>query len=269
MAAAERESDDDGDSGRDSLNSNVTRGSFDSLINYDPSSQQAIASQALNYVSIPPSVSAHTTHTPARHQTSLANTVRAQAEALRLRLKVAIYKVRTNQINVPFSRLRTPTQPTRIAPTEQGQGRAQVIPSPMLSLAEDDDEDDDEHALPTASRARTTTTNENHPYAVGLGLLQAPDMTPNPNSRSFMPMSRAPSSSPPFIHIPPSSLPRNAMTRETPLMSRISHDHDSLDSEATELAEDNMHEGGETYHDSPSQGAKRATGTMFTSALPR
>lgn len=57
--------------------SSVGRESFSSLINYDPSSQ---ASNCL-----------------------FASTSRA--ELLKLRLKVAMYKIRTNQIDIPFSQL--------------------------------------------------------------------------------------------------------------------------------------------------------------------
>lgn len=243
----------DEDSGRESQNSNNTRGSFDSLINYDPSQQQALASQALNFVS--PSVAAHTTFNPALYSTDLSDTVRSRAETLRMRLKVAIYKVRTNQINVPFSRLRVPEPPTPAPITR-------AHPSPPNSSRQPPSDD----PLPTPVRTRTTNQDEGLPY--GLGLLPAPDMTPNVFSNRFMPMQRAPSSSPPFIHIQPSSLPRHAMTRDTSLMGNLAHqqhDHDSLDSEATELAED-MHDGHE-HAESPTQARRGAP--MFAAGLPR
>lgn len=262
-APPDKESDED--SGRESQNSNATRGSFSSLINYDPSSQQALASQALNYVNVHPSVPAHTTQTPARYTNSLTNTVRAHAEMLRLRLKVALYKVRTNQINVPFSRLRAPDPPAPVsvpAPIHNAQGHPSVIrtgPSPRHSSPDE--------PLPTASREQPLLHHDGLPY--GMGMPSAPDMTPNAYSNRFMPLQRAPSSSPPFIHIP-SSLPRNHITRGTPMMARISHDHDSLDSEATELAED-MHDTNEGMAESPSQFKRpsQSRRSMFAQNLPR
>ena len=68
---------DEGDSTQDS---SAERKSFSSLINYDPSSQP----------------------------TTLAFSVTSNVELLKLRLRVAIYKVRTNQIDVPFADLRIP-----------------------------------------------------------------------------------------------------------------------------------------------------------------
>ncbi|KAK5726090.1 hypothetical protein LTR15_004282 [Elasticomyces elasticus] len=61
-----------------------TLASFSSLINFDPSSQ------------VQPST------------TQLTLSPATLAETLRLRLRVAMYKVRTNQISTPFSRLRVP-----------------------------------------------------------------------------------------------------------------------------------------------------------------
>jgi hypothetical protein len=88
---------DDSGSGRSSQNSNATRGSFSSLINYDPSSQQHISLQQQH-------------HQPAPSSASMS--IRTAAQTLRLRLRIAIYKVRTNQINVPFSRLQILPPPT-------------------------------------------------------------------------------------------------------------------------------------------------------------
>lgn len=242
--SVEKESDEDS---VESQNSNNTRGSFSSLINYDPSSQQALASQALSYVNIPPSVPAHST--PACYSTSLTQSARAQAKLLRMRLKVAIYKVRTNQIHVPFSQLRLP-EPHIPAPLSH----AHPLPSPTISLRDD--------SPPEPTRAQPSTHDQELPY--GLGLLTAPDLTPNVYSNRFMPLQRAPSSSPPFIRLP-SSLPRHAMTRDTPLIGRTPHDHDSLDSEATELADD-MHDTAEGMHaESPSHMRR----SMFSTPLPR
>lgn len=68
---------DEGDSTQDS---SAERKSFSSLINYDPSSQPS--NLALSFVS--------------------------HAEMLKLHLRVAIYKVRTNQIEIAFTDLRVP-----------------------------------------------------------------------------------------------------------------------------------------------------------------
>ena len=65
------------DSG-DGANSSTERKSFSSLINYDPSSQTS----------------------------QLVIKPTSRAEMLRLRLRVAMYKVKTGQTDVPFSRLR-------------------------------------------------------------------------------------------------------------------------------------------------------------------
>ncbi len=70
------------DEGNCTQDSSEERKSFSSLINYDPSSQPALA---FSFVS--------------------------HAELLKLRLRVAMYKVRTNQIDIPFTNLRVPQIP--------------------------------------------------------------------------------------------------------------------------------------------------------------
>ena len=71
------------DEGDHSQDSSVERQSFSSLINYDPSSQKS----------------------------NFAFSSISHAELLKLRLRVAMYKVRTNQIDVPFTNLRVPQVP--------------------------------------------------------------------------------------------------------------------------------------------------------------
>lgn len=71
---------DNGDSNQDS---SAERQSFSSLINYDPSSQT----------------------------TGLAFNSLSHAEMLKLRLRIAMYKVRTNQIDTPFKDLPVPERP--------------------------------------------------------------------------------------------------------------------------------------------------------------
>nr|POE88146.1 hypothetical protein CFP56_11375 [Quercus suber] len=67
--------------------SSLDRKSFSSLINFEPSSQTSQA-RATSETLLPP---------PSR------------AELLRLRLRVAMYKVRTNQIDIPFAQLQNST----------------------------------------------------------------------------------------------------------------------------------------------------------------
>ncbi|EMD00453.1 hypothetical protein BAUCODRAFT_28806 [Baudoinia panamericana UAMH 10762] len=69
------------DGGDGTQDSSVERRSFSSLINYDPSSQPS--------------------------KTLLESVSRA--EMLKLRLRVALYKVRTNQVDIPFEKLRADT----------------------------------------------------------------------------------------------------------------------------------------------------------------
>jgi hypothetical protein len=75
--------------GSGTQDSSAERKSFSSLINYDPSSQQ----------------------------TNLVTKSIPRAEMLRLRLKVAMYKVRTNQVDVPFDKLQVDDRPVK--PTSQ------------------------------------------------------------------------------------------------------------------------------------------------------
>ncbi|KAJ9624950.1 hypothetical protein H2203_004901 [Taxawa tesnikishii (nom. ined.)] len=91
------------ESGSGSQKSTATKASFSSLINYDPSSQQALGGMPPPHRT-PARVSTQT-QAP-QPESDLYMAVSSKAEMLRLRLKVAMYKVRTNQINVPFARLR-------------------------------------------------------------------------------------------------------------------------------------------------------------------
>jgi hypothetical protein len=194
---------DDSGSGRSSQNSNATRGSFSSLINYDPSSQQHISLQQQH-------------HQPAPSSASMS--IRTAAQTLRLRLRIAIYKVRTNQINVPFSRLQIMAkQPTR---QQQQQPQPQAPPSP--------------DALPMAPPPlRAYNDKQSHAAEPQAQAQQALFSTPNIFSNRFMPYN-APSSSPPLAHDPLPRIAREAQAR----MAAAAADRDSLDSEATELADD-------------------------------
>ncbi|KAI4723553.1 hypothetical protein E4T48_00020 [Aureobasidium sp. EXF-10727] len=200
LSPTDHDSHDDADSGRSSQNSNATRGSFSSLINYDPSSQQHMSQQ-------------HQQHHQAT-SSSASMSIRTAAQTLRLRLRIAIYKVRTNQINVPFSRLQIMAK----QPTRQHQPQPQAPPSP--------------DALPMAPpplrpyNDKHTQAAEPQPQAQ-----QALFSTPNIFSNRFMPFT-APSSSPPLPHDPLPRIAREAQAR------MAAADGDSLDSEATELADD-------------------------------
>ncbi|KAI5272734.1 hypothetical protein E4T47_04062 [Aureobasidium subglaciale] len=194
----EHDSQEEGDSGRSSQNSNATRGSFSSLINYDPSSQQQLAQPA--------------------GSSSRSMSIRTAAQTLRLRLRIAIYKVRTNQINVPFSRLQIMgKQPSR----QQQQAQPQAPPSP--------------DALPMAPPPLRPYNDKPHYVAESQGQAQQALLsTPNMFSNRFMPFN-APSSSPPLAHDP---LPRIAREAQARMAAAAAADRDSLDSEATELADD-------------------------------
>lgn len=109
----------------DGHDSSADRRSFSSLINYDPSSQTAPSSQQ------PP---------------GLVFNGPSYAELLRLRLRVAMYKLRTNQTHVPFAELQVEedaeTEPTFKAPpskfrltsepTESHGSAPRLLPAPTL-----------------------------------------------------------------------------------------------------------------------------------------
>jgi hypothetical protein len=201
---ADHDEHDGGDSGRSSQNSNATRGSFSSLINYDPSSQQ------------------QQHHPPTSSSGSMS--IRTAAQTLRLRLRIAIYKVRTNQINVPFSRLQLHVKHS----ARQGQPpQPQAPPSP--------------DALPMAppplrpyndKPSHTTDPHQQHHHQAQQALFS----TPNIFSNRYMPYN-APSSSPPLAHDPLPRIAREAQARMAAAATAAA-DRDSLDSEATELADD-------------------------------
>ena len=91
------------DSGRDSEESAATKASFSSLINYNPSSQLGPGTTSTTAGFSTRLAPPRTMTTKKKKTVTLVKT--SQAEMLRLRLKVAMYKVRTNQIYIPFARL--------------------------------------------------------------------------------------------------------------------------------------------------------------------
>ncbi|KAI9664078.1 MAG: hypothetical protein M1821_007569 [Bathelium mastoideum] len=85
-----------------SQDSSMTQASFSSLINYNPNN-----------------VSSQQDETADKVASSEVDTVSAtsRAEVLRLRLRVAMYKVQTNQVNVPLSRLQLRSSPATTQPS--------------------------------------------------------------------------------------------------------------------------------------------------------
>ncbi|KAL9094637.1 MAG: hypothetical protein Q9165_003197 [Trypethelium subeluteriae] len=101
-----------------SQDSSVTQASFSSLIDYNPhsaSSQQEKGQETVD-----------TGDTE-------ATLARTRAEVLRLRLRVAMYKVQTNQINVPLSRLQLRSSPATTQPNTPTQSSPGIVPSPAKS----------------------------------------------------------------------------------------------------------------------------------------
>lgn len=78
--------------------SSAERHSFSSLINYDPSSQVSYSNNHNATANISAAISA-----TIEHQSSIPGLSRAQL--LKLRLRVAMYKVQTNQTHLPFESL--------------------------------------------------------------------------------------------------------------------------------------------------------------------
>ncbi|KAJ9668254.1 hypothetical protein H2201_001684 [Coniosporium apollinis] len=93
----------------------ASKASFSSLIEYDP----AVS---------PPHSQRASSSPPAVVETAAA---KSQADTLRLRLRIAMYKVRTNQTAVPLSRLRV----TRQSPPAARQGASNPIPSASIPSA--------------------------------------------------------------------------------------------------------------------------------------
>lgn len=96
----------------DGQDSSADRRSFSSLINYDPSSQTAPSSQQ-----------------PSR----LVFNGPSYAEVLRLRLRVAMFKVRTNQTHVPFTDLHVEEDPQEQSASQNAPTRGQMTEEPTTS----------------------------------------------------------------------------------------------------------------------------------------
>lgn len=142
------------ESPRPCLETTAAKGSFSSLIDYDP----ADASDTSDHPSASPSAASHG---PEEVEPSLESKV----ELLRLRLRIAMYKVRTRQTTLPLSRLKVLNEFAPVAkpareveadvsspelPTPSGVSNAAVkplglLPAPVL--------------LPTAYSARFVQTS--------------------------------------------------------------------------------------------------------------
>ncbi|KAI9703042.1 MAG: hypothetical protein M1820_006033 [Bogoriella megaspora] len=99
-----------------SQDSNATQASFSSLIDYNPlglSSQRT--EDAKDAVEI----------------TETISVAKTRAETLRLRLRVAMYKVQTNQIHVPMSRLELRSSPSLSQPSTPTTAVADGLASPL------------------------------------------------------------------------------------------------------------------------------------------
>nr|POF15222.1 hypothetical protein CFP56_42111 [Quercus suber] len=145
--------------------SSLDRKSFSSLINYEPSSQTRPSSDALD-----PSPS--------------------RAEMLRLRLRVAMYKVRTNQIDVPFAQLPSPGGPP---PPQQQPARSATslaVEEAVAQLRREAQQD-------LARRQQNAPPQPSPPRA--LRLLPAPVLRPTAYSSRMIYEPHAPPSSPPVI----------------------------------------------------------------------
>lgn len=144
---------DEGDSTQDS---SAERKSFSSLINYDPSSQP----------------------------TSLPFSVVSNAELLKLRLRVAMYKVRTNQIDVPFTDLEVPQ-----IPGSAKSFTAQAVEDAVAQL-----------------RREAQEVNARQPLAYPK-LLPAPVLRPTAYSSRMIYDTNPPSSPPVSVSVSPEKLP--------------------------------------------------------------
>jgi len=124
-------------------------GSFSSLIDYDP----ANASDH----------SARPSSSPSGSDAGDSTIIRTKTELLRLRLKVAMYKVETNQTRTPMSQLRLPSPPGRPSQQHSESSRVAFIEA---------------HALKLKTQAATTTA----PAPPVPKLLPAPKLIPTAHS---------------------------------------------------------------------------------------
>ncbi|EKG17354.1 hypothetical protein MPH_05420 [Macrophomina phaseolina MS6] len=174
-----------------------TRASFSSLIDYNPqgSSQQTSSSPPLQATK-PAARTTHADPAEVAHEqatTQPAEPILQRAETLRLRLRIALYKVRTDQTLVPLSCLEIPKKYQRKPAKEAS------IAQIAASLVDAEREREREH---TAAPAITVTEDglaseqrSNSNTARVPKLLPAPVLMPTAYSTRFIP--QMPSSPPP------------------------------------------------------------------------
>lgn len=167
-------------------NSSQERKSFSSLINYDPSSQTS---------------------------TSIFKNI-SNAELLRLRLQVAMYKVRTNQIDTPFVDLQINER------------------KPMTAAAAV------EEAVAQLKREAQEIAERDRRRAAAVGnLLPAPLLQPTAYSTRFIDeVEMDVPSSPPFASVSPNKLPAIALARDVATPRRLGMGFESPSSARRMLA---------------------------------
>lgn len=195
-----------------SQDTSATKASFSSLIDYNPNgtSSQARASSS------PPT------------STGMPATRVSQAETLRLRLRVALYKVRTNQTGVPMSRLKIDRDNSTMSRAPS------APPAPQASNVKVSHDIVDEAILrrkmllqPSPTKTRPTTSSS-FPQ-----LLPAPTLLPTAYSTRFVGGQRTavPSSppagtvSPQQLHSPVRQSAVRAENLVTPTAARIAATH--------------------------------------------
>lgn len=188
-----------------------TRASFSSLIDYNPRSQQTSSSPPLRATKTSTRTvradSVEVEHEHTRH----AEPIIKHAEILRLRLRVALYKVRTDQTFVPLSCLEIPEKYQRKPAKEDASAEAG---SPVASPGRE-------------RTAPTITVTEDGPSDKGSEgsapkLLPAPVLLPTAYSTRFITEASMPSSPPHSVAVDSNSTPRARGPQEfvTPVASR-------------------------------------------------
>lgn len=154
LSSTEEDTPSDAEDGRDSQQSSATRHSFSSLINYDPSSQQRISGRDQS-----------------KHDNR--HIFGSLADILRLRLQIAMYKVRTNQVYTPFEQLRLQ------------RGIRHAIENRELSRSPSPSSSEDSPELPTIQSVRRAAAALDHGVPK---LLPAPVLLPTAHSSRMISM---------------------------------------------------------------------------------
>ncbi|KAF2817609.1 uncharacterized protein BDZ99DRAFT_457333 [Mytilinidion resinicola] len=204
--------------------SQETNQSFSSMINYNPdrsSSQTRVSPPATEVPEPPPSVNTSNTKVLTERQ--------QRAEALRLRLRMAMYKVHTNQTDIPLADLKLPTPVTTTPLSEPSTKLSTLTTEASISTA---------HTSLSTSLTSTTSTVPSITFSPALSsptskpptkpqLLPAPVLLPTAYSSRFITESGIIPSSPPgsvspaqtHIH-PPEDLSPSHDSFVTPMAQR-------------------------------------------------